>query len=132
MQNTSNIILCNSSFSTGDQYFDAVLCGPLQGLYAHHVHWFRGEYNKAGMFLISGEPNKGKTALSKTALSLCSNRDFLFSYKVSNSVNPSFLNVCCCFLYNIFTPQSSTAWISTICEKTSLLVVLGMLGFFSF
>ena len=43
---------------------------------------FRGEYGKVGMFAISGEPNKGKTALGKIALSLCSNPDFLFSYKV--------------------------------------------------
>ena len=42
-----------------------------------------------GMFAISGEPNKGKTALGKTALSLASNTQFLFSYKVR------FLIICC-------------------------------------
>ena len=46
------------------------------------IKYPRGEYGKVGMYCISGEPNKGKTALGKTALSLCSNTAFLFSYKV--------------------------------------------------
>jgi hypothetical protein len=58
--------------------------------------FLRGEYGKVGMFCISGEPNKGKTALGKTALSLSSNTQFLFSYKVS------FLFICPCILTDSF------------------------------
>ena len=73
------------------------------------------------MFCISGEPNKGKTALSKVALSLCSNKDFLFSYKVNS------LKLLSLVYIDIGFFQSTVAWFSSLCEKSSLLAVLGKL-----
>ena len=61
----------------------------IQMFLVYNLIHYRGEYGKVGMFAISGEPNKGKTALGKTALSLASNTQFLFSYKVRFLFHPT-------------------------------------------
>ena len=53
------------------------------------------------MFMVSGEPNLGKTSLAKTALSLCSHPDFLYAF------------------------NSSKEFIASLAQKTSGLIVVG-------
>ena len=65
----------------------------------------RGEYGKCGMFMISGEPNLGKTSLARTSLSLCSHPDFLYAF------------------------NSSKEFIQSLAQRTSGLIVVGKLAF---
>ena len=53
------------------------------------------------MFLISGEPNLGKTSLARTALSLGSHPDFLYAF------------------------TSSKEFVCSLAEKTSFLIIVG-------
>lgn len=67
-----------------------------------HSHLcFRDEYGKAGIFLISGAPNIGKTSLAKTALSLSSHPEFMCSFK------------------------STSQYLSTLAQKTPWLISVG-------